>query len=53
MNKPRGLGRGLDVLLPTNRPAPAAQPQAERMAAHPNIFCLLYTSDAADDVIEV
>ena len=39
MSKPRGLGRGLDVLLPTNRPAPApAAPPAERSAAHPSIF---------------
>jgi ParB family chromosome partitioning protein len=38
MNKPRGLGRGLDVLLPTNRPAPAPPAAPERSAAHPNIF---------------
>ncbi|HEX2734860.1 MAG TPA: ParB/RepB/Spo0J family partition protein [Polyangiaceae bacterium] len=36
MNKPRGLGRGLDVLLP-GRSAPP-QPPVERPSAHPNIF---------------
>jgi ParB family transcriptional regulator, chromosome partitioning protein len=41
MNKPRGLGRGLDVLLPAGRPASAAPQQQhlpERPQAHPTIF---------------
>lgn len=38
MNKPRGLGRGLDVLLPTNRPAAPPPPSAAVPSAHPKIF---------------
>lgn len=40
MNKPRGLGRGLDVLLPTAKPqpAPASTPSPTEVKSYPDAF---------------
>jgi ParB family transcriptional regulator, chromosome partitioning protein len=40
MNKPRGLGRGLDVLLPTAKPPPAAStaPLTGQATSYPDAF---------------
>jgi ParB family transcriptional regulator, chromosome partitioning protein len=39
MNKPRGLGRGLDVLLPTAKPPPApSSPSSTQVTSYPDAF---------------